>query len=334
MSRELQVYNTFSGITGGVWRDGDVIIKRLRTSAEALPWWTPSDNPTDALYWRREADVYESGLPARLGLGAPRLLGSMKTDDGVELELSALAGRTAGAVTVDDLQRLARTLGRSQGRADLPREPWLSRGFLRFWAMSGRTDHSAMSDDGIWDRRYATPFVTDQIRADILAMHANRFRLLSIAESLPRTICHLDLFPNNVFATDDSVSLIDWSFTGDGALGEDIGNLIPDSIFDLALPASALPELEITLPEHYIAGLREAGWSGDDRLVHLGIHASAIKYDWFAPRLLHNADNDEQRGYGGAVVDIMELSAARWEGLAMLGRWARQAIAEAEALRR
>ena len=332
MPRELQVYNTFSGITGGVWRDGDVIVKQLRHSAEALPWWTPSPNPTDALYWRREADVYESALPARLGLGAPHLLESTTTADGIELELTALDGRTGGTVTVEDLQRLAAELGRSQGRSDLPSEPWLSRGFLRFWATSGRTDHSAMGDDDLWHRRYSAPFVTDEIRADILAMHANRFRLLAIAESLPRTICHLDLFPNNVFATDDSVRLIDWSFTGDGAMGEDIGNLIPDSIFDLALPAAALPELEETLPAHYIAGLRESGWTGDDRLVRLAIHASAIKYDWFAPRLLHHADNDEQRGYGGAVVDIMELSAARWRGLAMLGRWAREAMTVAEAL--
>lgn len=333
MPREVQLYNTLSGITGGVWRDGDVIVKQLRRSADALPWWTPSAEPTDALYWRREADVYESGLPARLGLGAPQLLRSTTTSDGVQLELTALAGRTAATITVKDLQRLATILGRSQGRSDLPAEPWLSRGFLRFWSTSGRTDHSAMGDESLWSRRYAAPFVTDEIRADILAMHANRFRLLAIAESLPRTICHLDLFPNNVFATDDSVSLIDWSFTGDGAIGEDIGNLIPDSIFDLGLPVSVLPELEETLPAHYIAGLRESGWSGDDRLVRLAIHASAIKYDWFAPRLLQNADNDEQKGYGGAVVDIMELSAARWTGLALLGRWAREAVAEAERLR-
>jgi hypothetical protein len=140
------------------------------------------------------------------------------------------------------------------------------------------------------------------------------------------------MFPNNAFITDERIGIIDWSFVGDGAVGEDIGNLIPDSIFDLNLPASLLPKLEETLPAHYIAGLRAAGWSGDDRLVMLAIHASAIKYDWFAPRLLHHADDDAQVNYGGVAADVMTLNAARWQGMAMLGRWAREALVEADAL--
>lgn len=32
--------------------------------------------------------------------------------------------------------------------------------------------------------------------------------------------------------------LVDWAFTGDGALGEDVGHHIPDSVFDPFLPAA------------------------------------------------------------------------------------------------
>jgi hypothetical protein len=147
-------------------------------------------------------------------------------------------------------------------------------------------------------------------------------------------VCHLDLFPNNVFATGSGVGLIDWSFSGDGAIGEDIGNLVPDSIFDLQVDATELARLEEMLPAAYISGLRAAGWAGDDRLVMLGIHASAVKYDWLAPRVIARTLADTaSEGYGGQIVDPAEILAARWTGLALVGRWARTAVADAERLR-
>jgi hypothetical protein len=136
-----------------------------------------------------------------------------------------------------------------------------------------------------------------------------------------------------VFATGSGVGLIDWSFSGDGAIGEDIGNLVPDSIFDLQVDALELPRLEALLPAAYLSGLRAAGWSGDDRLVMLGIHASAVKYDWLGPRVIARtlADNVNE-GYGGQIVDAADILAARWAGLGLVGRWARTAVADAERL--
>ena len=334
MARERQVFNAQNGVTGGVWRDGNVITKTLRSHApEAHPRWIPSDDPRHWLYWRREAFAYETDLPSRLGLPGPALLSSEPTDDGVELRIAAYDGRTAGSLTVADLSRVARAMGESQGRDNLPTDAWLSERFLRTYSSTRAADHALLDDDAAWEQDLVAPFVNDETRRDLQFIHANRERLYAIMEALPRTVCHLDLFPANIFATDDALGLIDWSFTGDGAIGEDIGNLIPDSIFDRDLHISLLPELEERLVPEYVAGLRAAGWAGDDRLVMLGVHASAVKYDWLGPRVLAGAGDTEHSQYGGAPTDATELFAARWSGLALMGRWAREALASAERLR-
>jgi hypothetical protein len=317
-----------------VWRDGDVVIKRLRhTAPEAPAHWQPSIDPRSFRYWRRELYAYETGLPQRLGLLGPELVGAIETDDGAEFTVAAFTGRTTSALTVDDLAELARSVGRGQGREEQPIDEWLSRGFLRDYSSREIADHAVYDDERMWRQQLVEPFVDDALRHDLVALHTQRERLLAIAESLPRAVCHLDLFPANVFATEAGTGVIDWAFTGDGAIGEDIGNLIPDSVFDRDLHVSLLPELEERLVEGYLAGLREAGWRGDDRLAVLGVHASAVKYDWLAPRLLAHASDATHVQYGGAETDAVELYRARWEGLRLVGRWAHEALTEADRLR-
>ncbi|MFD1658790.1 hypothetical protein ACFSL4_11360 [Streptomyces caeni] len=74
--------------------------------------------------------------------------------------------------------------------------------------------------------------------------------------------------------------MFDWAFAGDGALGEDIGNCVPGSVIDLFVPAARLPGLAAAVYDAYLHGLRAGGWRGDERLVRLGVCASAVKYDW------------------------------------------------------
>src|ERR1700735_5197759 len=58
---------------------------------------------------------------------------------------------------------------------------------------------------------------------------ATRDRVLAAAESGERTLCHLDVWPANLIDGNGSSVLLDWAFTGEGAVGEDIANLIVDS---------------------------------------------------------------------------------------------------------
>ena len=71
---------------------------------------------------------------------------------------------------------------------------------------------------------------------------------------------HLDVGPNNVICdAGGDIVFLDWAFVGDGALGEDIGNLVLDSVYDLLLHHDLLDELDARLTSAYLQGLREAG---------------------------------------------------------------------------
>jgi hypothetical protein len=159
-------------------------------------------------------------------------------------------------------------------------------------------------------------------------LHAHRERLYEISESLPRTLCHLDFWPKNLFSQPrGQVILIDWGFAGVGAIGEDAGNLVPDAVIDHFITADQMPRLEEIVFDGYLRGLRAAGWDDDPRLVRLGMWSSAVKYDWLAAMTLAQVREDRQYRYGGAG-EIDPVFKFRECGRALLfnARWARQAI--------
>lgn len=336
MIDEPLTHNPLNGVTADVRRRGDVVHKVLTRRREVPAQWASSDDPRHWNYWKREAFVYDSGLPARLGLEAPRLLGLNETPEGdLELELEHVTGRHGEALTVADLEAVARALGRSQGRADLPDEGWLSRGFLRDYNGSRAVRWSILRDDDAWAQPVVRRHFDASLRASLVQLHEDREGLLAIMDRLPRTVCHLDVWPNNLIRRDSGeVVFLDWAFTGDGALGEDIGNLVPDSVFDLLFEPDALDALDTALTAAYLAGLRDAGWSGDERVVRLGICASAVKYDWLTARCLEHAGSDHHAAYGrAATVDVDASYAARAAGLRLCARWATEANELAKALR-
>ena len=108
--------------------------------------------------------------------------------------------------------------------------------------------------------------------------------------------------------------MIDWGCVGDGAIGEDIGNLIPDAVLDHYLPAAALPALEELILGAYLDGLRETGWSADERLVRLAMYASAVKYDWLVPWMLSAATEARQFAYSGTTRSIPSFDSTTRHG--------------------
>jgi hypothetical protein len=321
-------HNPLNGVTAGVWRDGDVVRKVLTQRREAPEGWKASTDPRHWNYWRREALVYETDLPGAIGIGAPRIDSVTELADGdVELRLEYVEGRHAKTMTIDDLEAAAGDLGRAQGASDLPRHDWLSRGFLRDYTQSRPTRWELLDDDEAWQLPLIREHFPPQVREGLVKLHRRRESLLRLMESLPRTLCHLDVWPNNLIRRPNGeVVFLDWAFVGDGAVGEDIGNLVPDSVFDLQLPHEALDELDVRLTAAYVRGLREAGWRGDERVVRLGICGSAVKYDWLTALSLERAETEEHVDYGHAgTVDPSARYAARAAGLALCARWADEA---------
>lgn len=286
-------------------------------------------DPTRLDFARREPMLYEHGLPVAYrdaGIEMPRLLGRFERPDAQALWLEDLAGVSGSALAPNDYAEVARRLGRAQGRTAredaLAAFPW-SRQFL--------PDYLASWDDAPWeslrdDEAWKAPLIAANFsardRRDLVRLCADRDELLSWAERLPQTICHHDVWPNNVFAFGDHTTLIDWAFAGYGHLGADVGNLVTDSCGDLLQPTSLLDELDATATAAYRAGLEDGGWNGDFRVIRLGICILAAKWCWLVPHMLGLAAQDSHGVYGDAPVNSDRLF---FERAAMLRFFARLA---------
>ena len=321
---------THSSATSGVWR-----VRTAGRSAVCKILRPDDTEPASMRYWIREALVYRQ-LPPQYrdaGVRAPALIGRFDRVDGqVAIWLEDVTGVPAANWTVEQFGRNLRRLGRAQGAylagSDLPTQPWLSRQFLRRYLAARNPEYDTLlADDAAWRRpsiaRHFPPYLRDELRR----LRADRDRLLGWVESSPQTFAHLDVWPDNLFEVGEELVLIDWGFAGIGAAGEDPGNLVPDSIFDLRHPASILPDPDRAVFGGYVAGLRDAGWDGDERRIRLAMTATACKYDWIAGATLARAaaETATQPIYGGVAVDAETLFATRAAAMRHLLGWADEA---------
>ncbi|MEU4392791.1 aminoglycoside phosphotransferase [Kribbella sp. NPDC023855] len=326
------LHNPLNKVTGGVARVTDergnsVIRKELRRPTGQADAWAASGDPRHWNYWHREVDVYRD-VELRTALGVAGLVLPAaevhEHEAGATLRLQDVAGRSGTEFTLEDHGVLARGVGNWQARA-VPARPWTSRGFLRAYAAIHDVPWHLLDDDDAWRHPLVRQWPAT-LRAGWVRMVAHRADLLTVIERLPRTWCHLDLWVSNVIRRPaGDVALLDWSFTGDGALGEDIGNYIPDAALDLFWPAERLPELADAVIHGYLTGLRDAGWHGSEDLVRLGVHASAVKYVWLLPLQLSRAADPVHRAYHRQV-DSEYLYDQRGQVFALLAEWADRAL--------
>jgi aminoglycoside/choline kinase family phosphotransferase len=150
--------------------------------------------------------------------------------------------------------------------------------------------------------------------------------MVALAEAAERTLCHLDVWPANLMDDAGRSVLLDWSFTGDGAVGEDVANLIVDSFTDGLMDVALLPELVGQAVDRYLDGLRDGGWSGSADSVRRAVAVcGAAKYSWFAPVLIGRAIRDDlgTRSYGQDASAATALR--RLTGLVtLLAGWAQE----------
>lgn len=339
-------------LSPGVWevRTGTgqrAVLKYTRSDRRRgeTPWdahWTAGDaDPRRWTYWRREPLAYQAHLAdayAGSGILAPACLGADVDETAAVLLLEWVEGVPGDTWPADWFGPAARALGRAQAGFltgdSLPDHGWLSRSFLRDYSSEKPVDYALLDDDEAWQHPVALATFPPGLRDGLRYLHAHAERLLRISESLPRTFCHLDFWPKNLFRRPDGqIVLIDWSFAGLGAIGEDAGNVVPDSVFDHFLAADDLPALESAVFTGYLGGLRDAGWRGDERLVRLGMWSSSVKYDWLGPLTLAQLRQEKQYRYGGGgEIDATFKFSERSRVLLNNSRWARQAIELADRL--
>ena len=286
---------------GGIWRvrgpDGTAILKVARPPAgtDAPKAFPTSNEPTHWNYWRREAFAYQSGLAAAAyagaGITAPALLeAGTRPDGGVELWLADVGGTGGFDWPVPRLARFARELGAAQARwaGRVPAVPWLSRRWLAQYVAEA-PNWVGPVDPAVWDHPNVAPW-PEPVRARLRELWAGRARMLAVAEAAEHTLCHLDVWPANLADTAGTSVLLDWAFVGEGAVGEDLANLVVDCFTDGLMDMAVLPELTEVAVDGYLAGLRDAGWAGSDDAIRAAVHASgAAKYSWFGPAMAARA---------------------------------------------
>ncbi len=337
-------------LTDGVWRvragNDSVIVKRLRPpdAAGDTPWarhWTErSTEPRHWNYWNREAQAYESGIVAVFeadGIRAPDCIAVERHPQGVDLWLEDVQGVPGETWDLPSYARAAEALGAGQARVSGlesgPSFPCLSQNFLEDYSREKPVDWTLLHSDPAWNHHLVRDHFPAELRGAASMLHESRDALYALTARLPRMLSHLDFWSKNLIETPSGIVAIDWAFVGDGAIGEDVGNLILDAVFDHFVDAALLPELEVAVFDGYLAGLRRGGWTGDERVARLGMHASAIKYDWLTPFMLARATADRQMAYGGMVeVDAAHRFAQRGAALLHATGWAEQALAAARHL--
>jgi Phosphotransferase enzyme family len=293
--------------TLGIWRvraaDRTAILKLVAHSEGGHPNWRSGEAASHWLYWRREPLAFESGLldfePGSLRAPACALVAE-RDDGSVALWLEDVQGLPGAAWPVDRYGSAARHLGRMHGTflADgaLPELEWLSRDWLRIYLEQRDTDLELVDREDLWRHPLIARHFADPPIDRLIAMRRNQDTFLAALDRLPRTLCHLDVHPDNLFADgDDATVAIDWAFVGIGAIGEDAGNLVPDSVLDFHISPSRIRDLDATVTAGYIAGLADRGWRGSASSVRLGMVAAiAAKYAWIAPAMLRAVAEDRE----------------------------------------
>ena len=270
---------------------------QARDQGETVPWslilkvlWVdPSRaDPAHPEWWCREAEAYRSNTLARLPavLSAPRCFAVVEqAGAGYWLWLEEITDSVGSVWPLAHYGVVARLLGQFNGRyvtgTPLPQWPWLSRNWLRktveliYPTLEQLRQHR--------EHPLVRRWLSDAMQEEIVALWQERERFLALLDQLPQTLCHFDAFRRNLFTRSDSdgatrLVAIDWSFTGQGALGAEVQCLTAVAIafFDVDLAqAEALDEIVFA---GYLAGLEEVGWRGDPRQVRLAYTATAIRY--------------------------------------------------------
>lgn len=290
--------------TGGIWRfrapTWSLVLKILRHSEEGSEMWRSGEEEDHWYYWRREALAYRAGLldEGAGGLRPARCHLELDLGDEIHLWLEDVRGLPGHQWPVETYGEAALRLGRFQGTwalaRRLPDERWLGHRWLRAYTERRAAEWASRAVD--WSNPELRAVIGDADTAKLGRLWERLESNLQIVEAMPRTLCHCDLHPQNLFRGEGETVLIDWAFVGAGTLGEDAGNLVLDSVFDFHVPAEDVGRLWQAISEGYAEGLAQAGWRGSRGELDRALAATlAAKYAWVPYRLAIGMAEGQER---------------------------------------
>ena len=312
----------FSGQSQGIqgvqpWK---VVVKCINNPTAS------KQDPRGWAYWQREILAFQSGFLAQLpaGVRAPRFYHVTDNENGAWLWMEHIQEVTGKQWSLDHFQRVARQLGIFQGKYlhDVPLidQPWLSKFFFRdvwspenFW--SGFMNPT--SEENAWQSPITESSFNAQHKSRVLQLLADKERFFDANDRLPQVLCHYDASRRNFMWSRSlqtgEVELIgvDWAFSGIGALGNDLGELIGTSIFFFEYSPADAETLEAAVLEGYLAGLVDSEVTIDPRLVKLGYLISLSVWmglqlpGWAAWMLAPDSEVNVQAMFGHKSEDVL-----------------------------
>lgn len=298
--------NARVGVVERPWR---VILKTLTSAA----------GPTHADDGRRELLLHRSGILDDLpgALRAPRCYATDELADGtIWLWLEQAHEDGPRTWPLERWAIAARHLGHFNGAylagRPLPVAPGLGGRRLRTWLArhAPLVERISAAPENPAVRHWWPRSVVD----DLLRLWAERDVFCTALERLTPTFGHGDAIRRNLFArrradgAEETVA-IDWEHAGYYAGGEEVGQTLSVASAFFDLEPTDLPTLDAALFAAYLAGLRDAGWSGDPRPVRFAYAAHA------ALRNAFNAVGATEPGEAGRA-SALKTYGHSWEDLA------------------
>jgi thiamine kinase-like enzyme len=242
----------------------------------------------------------------------------VEQNDSVWVWLEDLTGVPQEPWTLERYGEAALLMGRFNGaylgNRPMPVHPSLSQQWLEGWSAEGADSLRMLGE--YRDDPYVQRMIPPDVEAALVHTWNRRPAVLDRLAAMPQTFCHLDAFHANAFFRETGsgreLVLIDWSFAGRAAVGEELAALcVAGIIFDPNTPYQ-FEEIEQVAFNAYVSGLRDSGWREADEAVWDTYRSAAILRYGLAPliRMLPIMTNELARASFaealGAPVDQAE----------------------------
>ncbi|MBO9436863.1 phosphotransferase [Ruegeria sp. R13_0] len=243
----------------------------------------PGREPGSWLYWKREAQVYASGLldGPFSGVRAPDCYGVTYTNEpSARVFIEAISDAQPNW-TAETYVRAAHALGSfsasAAGIPDIERHDWMAVGRAHSWieiAADILNDPDILKDDLVLKR-----WLTGSNLSRTRDLWSNIGVLKAALADLPKCFCHHDAFNRNLLFRETSegepeIIAIDWAFAGYGNVGEELAAAVGASLMFMDTESDDAGALTERMFSGYLDGLRAENWSGASGDVRLSFCAT------------------------------------------------------------
>ncbi|MCY4062450.1 MAG: phosphotransferase [Chloroflexi bacterium] len=225
-------------------------------------------------YWKREYEVYRSGLLEQLPdstFSSPGIYDLKDFGDQCWIWMEDIED-SKDDWTVGDFRDIALRLGRFNGAwltgAAAPCFDWLSHNWHA--AIVPALEDTFVNLDALLESPLARAALPLEAKDEILAIWHDRHLFQDALAQLPQALCHTDAFRRNILHRNEDVVLLDWALASIGAVGEELVCLVAVSLYYRGFSADYADLLDRTVFAGYVEGLRQAGWTDDPELARIG----------------------------------------------------------------